>query len=117
MIAIAILTAALIAGGQILFKAGADKLEHSQGQGFILGVITSPTIIFACAIYALSIFLWIWVLKHAPLSKAYPFTALAYVLTPLLGAYFFKEQLSQSYIVGLLLLLAGLFVISLGDSG
>jgi drug/metabolite transporter (DMT)-like permease len=46
------------------------------------------------------------------LSRAYPFVALAFALTPLLAGSLFGETISLRLIVGLLLILGGLFFVS-----
>jgi drug/metabolite transporter (DMT)-like permease len=47
------------------------------------------------------------------LSRAYPFIALAFALTPLLaGSLFGGETISLRLIIGLLLILGGLFFVS-----
>jgi multidrug transporter EmrE-like cation transporter len=46
------------------------------------------------------------------LSRAYPFVALAFALTPLLAGSLFGETISLRLIIGLLLILGGLFFVS-----
>ena len=46
-----------------------------------------------------------------PLSRAYPFVALAFALTPFLGALVFQEAVSARLIIGVLFVLCGLFFV------
>jgi drug/metabolite transporter (DMT)-like permease len=66
----------------------------------------------ALVLYAGFAFLWVWILSFTPLSRAYPFVALAFALTPLLAVSLFGETISLRLIIGLLLILGGLFFVS-----
>jgi drug/metabolite transporter (DMT)-like permease len=47
----------------------------------------------ALILYAALTVLWVWILSYTPLSRAYPFLALAFALTPALGCLVFAEPL------------------------
>jgi drug/metabolite transporter (DMT)-like permease len=66
----------------------------------------------ALVLYAGFALLWVWILSFTPLSRAYPFVALAFALTPLLAVSLFGETISLRLIIGLLLILGGLFFVS-----
>jgi drug/metabolite transporter (DMT)-like permease len=57
-------------------------------------------------------FIWQRVLKLIPLSKAYPYTLLTQVLIVIYGVLFFGESLKISQLVGLIIISAGLLIIS-----
>ena len=109
---IAISTAVLMSIGQLLFKMGADQIQGSNLQSHIWQIISSPILIMACTLYALTILIWIWVLKHAPLSIVYPFTACAYIITPLLSYLIFDEKLNFQFIIGTAFLVLGIIICS-----
>ena len=48
----------------------------------------------AVALYAAATLLWVRILTTVPLSRAYPFVALAFVLVPAAGYLFFHEAIS-----------------------
>jgi drug/metabolite transporter (DMT)-like permease len=48
--------------------------------------LLSPLVLYG----ALSLF-YVWILTFTPLSRAYPFVALAFALTPVLAAWLFGE--------------------------
>jgi drug/metabolite transporter (DMT)-like permease len=54
----------------------------------------------------------VWILSFTPLSRAYPFLALSFVITPLAGSFFFGERLSAGTIGGLALIMGGLYLIA-----
>jgi drug/metabolite transporter (DMT)-like permease len=75
-------------------------------------LLTNPFLILALFIYGLGTIVWIYLLKSVPLSFAYPFMALTFVLVPLLAWYFLGEPLTMRKGLGTLLVMAGLVVIA-----
>ena len=55
--------------------------------------------------------LWIYILKHFEVSKAYPLTALSYVFGMILTAIFLKEGISAIQWLGAGMIIAGCFLI------
>jgi drug/metabolite transporter (DMT)-like permease len=56
--------------------------------------------------------LWVWILTFTPLSRAYPFVALAFALTPALGGLVFGEPISFRLVIGIVLILCGLVFVA-----
>jgi drug/metabolite transporter (DMT)-like permease len=102
--------AASMATGQILFKYGATQAGVVQGlQGWI-DLLLKPVIVLALTLYAFSTILWLWLLQKIPLTIAYPFAALAFLLVPIGAWIFFREPLNLRYLLGVCLILAGVIV-------
>ena len=99
----------LISLGQLLFKH-VGLLSAAAPTG--LSVRTAVFGVLALGIYGLATLIWIYLLRSIPLSKAYPFMALSFVLVPLGAVLFFAEDLTSPYLSGLVLIIAGIFVIS-----
>ncbi|HLH91555.1 MAG TPA: hypothetical protein VKX28_24145 [Xanthobacteraceae bacterium] len=105
--------AAGMAGGQILFKLAAqrltpggrlaDRLVELAGNGYFL---TAVGLYFALSVA------WVWILSFTPLSRAYPFVALAFAITPLLGAWLFVEPITARLVIGIAVLLVGLVLVT-----
>jgi drug/metabolite transporter (DMT)-like permease len=112
-IGLLVLYAAGMSAGQLLFKSAALRYAAAagdSGQRFI-GLLQDSYFVSAVVLYAaLSVF-WVWVLSFTPLSRAYPFVALAFAITPLLGGLVFGEALSARLFIGLVLILGGLFFV------
>jgi drug/metabolite transporter (DMT)-like permease len=105
--------AAGMSGGQVLFKMAALRYVAEGGVGErLLGLVWNIYFVTALVFYAGYAILWVWILSFTPLSRAYPFVALAFALTPLLGAMLFGETISLRLIVGLLFILCGLFIVT-----
>ena len=111
-IALLIAYAGGMAGGQLLFKMAAlrgpadgplvERLSAMMLNGF-----------FAAAVlfYAALAVLWVWILNFTPLSRAYVFVALAFAVTPLLGAVVFAEPISARLVIGIVLIFCGLLFV------
>jgi drug/metabolite transporter (DMT)-like permease len=105
--------AAGTSGGQVIFKMAALRYVAEGGVGErLLGLVCNIYFVTALVFYAGYAILWVWILSFTPLSRAYPFVALAFALTPLLGAMLFGETISLRLIVGLLFILCGLFIVT-----
>jgi drug/metabolite transporter (DMT)-like permease len=90
--------------GQILFKAGARHAET-------LPEFLNLWIFSGLFAYAIGTLLWIYALSRAPLTVAYPFTALTFALVYLAGALLFGEPVALKTLAGVALILGGLFLI------
>ena len=113
---IALLTAyaAGMTGGQVLFKLAALRYGVADGTASerLLGLMHNVYFLAALVLYAAFAILWVWILSFTPLSRAYPFVALAFAVTPLLGGVVFGEALSLRLIAGIVLILCGLFLVT-----
>lgn len=104
-----------MSAGQLLFKLAADSALGAQASGGALDqvarMLLNPFFICAMVMYfALSV-MWVWILSFIPLSRAYPFVAAAFVVTPLLSHVFFQEPLDLRFAFGLLLIVSGLVLV------
>lgn len=98
-----------IAIGQVLFKIASNRLSES-GNGLHM-VLFDPVMILAIIIYGVSTLFWIYLLKFVPLSYAYSFMALTFIMVPILSMVFLGESLNLKYWVGAALIVAGLVVV------
>ena len=109
----------LMCTGQILFKKTALILSKSYYSMHISKVFESllilikiPYFFLALLVYASATLFWLFILQKVPLSIAYPFTALAMVIIPILSIFLFQEKLSLNYWIGATLIVIGIFIIS-----
>ncbi|SRR6266511_1106302 len=103
----------LLGVGQLLFKAAADRTPPITRVTDIVQVLGVPLLWLALILYGLTTLLWVCLLQQVPLSRAYPFAALAFVLVPVGAAAFFGERLSLATALGSALIVAGICVINL----
>ena len=105
--------------GQILFKKTALRMaelniENSNNLIYLFStVLKIPHFFLALFVYGVATFYWLYILQKIPLSLAYPFTALAMVVIPILSYFLFKESLNINYWIGSFLIFLGIVIISL----
>lgn len=104
-------TPIMIAAGQVLFKLTSERLVARGENASFTTALFDPVFIAALMLYGSATLLWLFVLKAVPLSYAYSFMALTFVMVPLLAAYFLGEQLGLRYIIGSGLIITGLLVV------
>ena len=101
--------------GQLFLKSGA---QHVAGLGrleFLLAATRDVHVVLGVVALAASTLCWLYVLRVAPLSRAYGLTSLTYVLTPLAGVLLFGEQIRRMHGVGTVLILIGIAFLLSGD--
>ena len=103
----------LLAGGQFLFKGAGLAIQNRSLAGVVWTLGTLPSFYLALAIYGVATVLWIFVLSRVPLTQAYPWVAGATVLVPLLGRFFYGEQVTSIFWVGMAFILVGLLLTQL----
>jgi len=102
-----VLFAASVLGavGQVFLKLGASGREHFTS-------FLNAWIFAGLVSYGLGTALWIYSLSKAKLTLVYPFTALTFVLVYVVGVTFLDESMSIRDLLGVALVLGGLFLIS-----
>jgi drug/metabolite transporter (DMT)-like permease len=101
--------------GQLLLKSGSQHLAGSGGLDFLLAAARDVRVLSGLAAWAASAVCWLYVLRVAPLSRAYLLSSLTYVLIPLASVYVFGEQLRRLHVVGMVLILLGVACLLSGD--
>lgn len=92
-----------IAGGQILFRQTALRIEADRP---LQTLVMNPWFWSAMVVYGLATLLWIHVLRTAPLNRVYPFFALAFVVVPIVEHLVWAQPLRwQSWVGGLIIAL------------
>jgi drug/metabolite transporter (DMT)-like permease len=110
-IALLVCYAIAMACGQFLFKLAAVR-SPAGVIGDRLGALLQDWVFLgALVLYGVLSFLWVWILTFIPLSRAYPFVAVAFALTPLLGGLIFGEPMTVRLFVGVAVIFAGLLIV------
>jgi drug/metabolite transporter (DMT)-like permease len=101
-----------IAGGQMLFKLAAQRFPASAAVGEQLTSLLGNTyFVLAFAFYCALAIWWVWILTFTPLSRAYPFVALAFAITPMLGGWLFEEPINLRLGLGIAAIVLGLILV------
>lgn len=101
-----------MSAGQVLFKLSSASVQRSLELSTLINLCSNAYFIAAVIVYALMTLLWVWILSTIPLSVAYPFSGLAIIFTTLFSIVFLRESISVDFVIGMILLLAGLFFIA-----
>lgn len=105
----------LSALAQLALKIGTTAAAGGRSTGIggeIGGFAQSPMIILGLALYGIGALLWLFVLGRAPLSLAYPFVGIGFILTMLAGAFWLNESISVARIAGTLLIAIGCVLVA-----
>lgn len=103
---------AILSVGQVCFKLAAARVPELKGPMSLIKFIFEPVLFAALVLYGVGTVLYVLVLKHAELSVAQSFIALSFALTPLLAMIFLGEKLNWANFVGMILIIAGVYVIA-----
>jgi undecaprenyl phosphate-alpha-L-ara4N flippase subunit ArnE len=103
-----LLTVSAVSAGQILFKMASSRLEFSPA-GLINGLLNIKLII-ALTVYLFATTTWLFVLKCTPLRVAYPFSALAFFVVPILAHFLLGESITWNTFAGAGLIAVGVWV-------
>ena len=101
--------------GQLLLKAGATQLAAVGNREFLLAAARDRYVLLGLVAWAASTVCWLYVLRVAPLSRAYVLTSLTYVLIPLASVYVFGERLRLLHGVGTVLIIVGVACVAAAD--
>jgi multidrug transporter EmrE-like cation transporter len=101
--------------GQLFLKSGAQRLAGADRVDFLLAAARDARVLAGIAAWAASTVCWLYVLRVAPLSRAYLLSSLTYVLVPLAGVYVFGEQIRRMHAVGMVLIILGVACLLAGD--
>lgn len=110
-----LIAVAFSALGQLVLKSGAAELAALGRVEFLLAAARSVRVLSGIAAWAASAVCWLYVLRVAPLSRAYLLSSLTYVLVPLAGVVVFGEQIRRLHAVGMVLILLGVACLLTGD--
>jgi drug/metabolite transporter (DMT)-like permease len=103
------------ASGQLLLKSGAQHLAGLGRLEFLLAAVRDVRVLSGLAAWIAWTLCWMYVLRVAPLSKAYGLTSLSYVLVPLASVYVFGEQIRRMHVAGIILITVGIACVLVSD--
>ena len=115
-LSVALVAILLLVSGQTLLKVGLNEiggvsLFDGNPVGSLLGLFRTPWIIVGFVCYGVSAILWLDVLSKLDFSLAFPLVSLTYVFSLIIGRFIFHETVGLDRIVGVLLILGGLFFV------
>lgn len=105
--------------GQLIIKwqvssAGALPAAQPEKILFLLKLLVNPWIISAFVAAFIAALSWMAAMTKFEISYAYPFISLSFILVLVLSGIFFDEAVTTYKVLGLALIVAGIFVGSRG---
>jgi drug/metabolite transporter (DMT)-like permease len=92
-----------------MLKTSANKVYESKIKEYL-----NPTVIIAYGLFFLSTVITVFAYKYVPLSSGPILESFGYIFVAVLGYIFLKEKFSKKKIIGMGLILLGIFIFSLG---
>jgi len=119
MFALSLVAICIVFGavGQILMKTGVSQigqignLDKLINPSTVFSIFTNVYVIGGLLLYAMAFFLWLGALSTLDVSLMYPLLSLSYVVTAILGLIFLKEDITLLRWVGVMVVVAGCFMI------
>ena len=104
------------ATGQVMLKHGMQvataRVAHSGGS-LVLRAATSPWVLLGLVVFGISAIAWLAALSKVPLSVAYPFNALGYIVILVASVLVLHERANLLTWLGSLLVVSGLLIVVL----
>ena len=104
------------ATGQVMLKHGmqvASARVADAGGSLAFRAATSPWVLLGLVVFGISAVAWLAALSRVPLSVAYPFNALGYVLILAASIVVLHERASVLTWVGTIMVVSGLVIVVL----
>lgn len=101
--------------GQLFLKSGAQQLAGLGRVEFLLTAARDVRVVSGLITWIASTVCWLFVLRVAPLSRAYGLTSLTYVLIFLASVFLYGEQVRRLHVVGTVLIVIGIAFLLSGD--
>jgi undecaprenyl phosphate-alpha-L-ara4N flippase subunit ArnE len=104
----------LAATGQLMLKTGmkvATERANAEGASLVIKAATSPFVIFGLMIFAVSAVTWLATLSKVPLSIAYPFNALGFIVILIMSSILLNERTNVWTWVGTVVVVSGLILV------
>jgi drug/metabolite transporter (DMT)-like permease len=104
------------AGGQLMLKHGmqiATTRARGSGGSLVIAAATTPWVPLGLLVFAISAVAWLAALSRVPLSLAYPFNALGYIVILTASIVVLHERANLLTWAGTVLVVSGLVIVVL----
>jgi drug/metabolite transporter (DMT)-like permease len=114
---LALFSVFLATAGQLILKTGMQRVGYigsqrlSRPAHLLIQVATTWQVVFGLFLFVVSAVSWLLVLSRVPLSFAYPFAGLTYLLITLFGKFILQEHVPALRWLGIALIIAGIVLV------
>jgi len=91
---------------------GAAHLSLASWNSAFYSFALNPFIMATLLFYGTSLLLWVYTLSSLPLMVMTTFNCLTYVGVLLMSAFFFNETLTHTQLLGVLMVVGGVFLVA-----
>jgi len=110
---LAIIQCLMLAGGQVFLKLALERMEpFGWSWSFWSSVLTNWRLAVCGLLCGSGTALWFYIIRHFPFSMAYPMVSLSYVFGMIAAILVFHEEVSVARWMGVLLIMAGCYLIA-----
>jgi len=116
VVILAISTTLLITTGQVLWKIGIQKaggffLPDQSIFENVFRILFNAWVLSGFVVYAIATGFFMWLISKFDISLIIPITSVAFIYSLLAGYFIFDEQISLIRVLGVLLIIAGVFFV------
>ena len=121
--ALVIVSVIFAVGGQLVLKTAMREIGRIGGAEFLAAgetisrALREPRLWIGLALFGVSALFWMVVLSRVPLSVAYPFVGISYVLIVASSRFILHEQVPALRWVGVLVVAIGIAIVGLSFRG
>ena len=113
LLSLALIQSFLLAMGQVMLKFGLLRMEpFGWNLSFWRSALVNWQFALCGLCFGAASLLWMYIIKHYPISTAYPLVSLSYVFGMIAAIVFFHEHVDMSKWIGVLLIITGCYIIS-----
>ena len=103
---------AFLSVGQVLLKLAMNALpSFSWSMNYLKSMLTNWWLLGSGASFGIAIFMWLYILKHFPLSQVYPLTAISYIFGVIAAKVILGETVPLIRWIGVILIVIGCILI------
>lgn len=108
LFSLSVVQALLLAVGQLTLKLALNKMEPFGWTAHFWGTLLTNWWFIICGVlFGAASLLWMYILKHYPLSMAYPLASMGYAIGLIFAAAFLHESISWNRWLGIVLIMGG----------
>lgn len=101
---------------QLLVKKGMTVLgvcsfSLSHLLSLVIAIFTNIYLFLGMVCYGVSVLIWMVVLSRVPVSVAYPFSSVGFIVTLILGYFLFNELITLNKVMGIGFICLGVYLI------
>lgn len=113
LLSLSIIQSLALSAGQMTLKIALERMPPFGWTARFWGdLLTNWWFLLAGILFGGGSVLWMYILKHFPLSQAYPMVSLSYIFAMVMAIVFLHESISLNRWLGVALIMTGCIVVA-----